>query len=255
MTPSTLVKSFAAVDAFTCIHSGFEAQVARTPDAIALITPAETLTYQTLNQRANQLARHLQTLGVGPDTLVALHLNRSAAMVIAFLAVLKAGGAYVPIDPSYPQERRSYLLQDAAAPVLLTETALLDATPHNSGHCLCLDRDWGVIAHHRTDNLPLSTTDNNLAYVIYTSGSTGNPKGVLIRHGGLVNHAQAMAAAFKLKPQDRILQFSSMSFDIIIEEVYPTLIRGGCLVLRTAAVAQSIKAFVNFVQQHQVTAT
>ncbi|MEL7501569.1 MAG: amino acid adenylation domain-containing protein [Cyanobacteria bacterium J06554_6] len=250
-----------ATDAFTCIHAGFEAQVARTPSAIALVAPSETLTYRTLNHRANQLAHHLRSLGIGPDTLVALHLTRSAAMVVAFLAVLKAGGAYVPIDPSYPQARRAYLLNDAQAPVLLTEKGLLASLPAFAGECLCLDRDWATIAQHPTHNLPIRTTADSLAYVIYTSGSTGNPKGVLIPHRGLVNHARAMAAAFEMQPcvgaaspqPDRMLQFSSMSFDIIIEEVYPTLISGGCLILRTDAVAQSIKAFVEFVQQHQIT--
>ncbi len=249
MSNATLVTG---VD-FACIHAGFEAQVEGTPNATALIASTETLTYRDLNRRANQLAHHLRSHGVGPDTLVALHLTRSAAMVVAFLAVLKAGGAYVPIDPSYPPERRAYLLNDAQATVLLTETQLLDALPKGyEGTCLCLDRDLESIADYPTENPAVNTTADNLAYVIYTSGSTGNPKGVLIPHRGLVNHARAMAAAFEMEGCDRMLQFSSMSFDIIIEEVYPTLISGGCLVLRTDAVAQSIQAFTAFVQQHQV---
>ena len=243
----------AKAELFDCIHAGFEAQVERSPNATALIATTGTLTYRALNHRANQLAHYLRSRGVGPDTLVAVCLNRSADMVIAFLAVLKAGGAYVPIDPSYPEVRRAYLLDDAKAPVLLTETSLVTALPHYEGTCLCLDRDTDLFSGYPTENPATYTSADSLAYVIYTSGSTGNPKGVLVRHQGLVNHAQAMAAAFELGQQDRMLQFSSMSFDIIIEEVYPTLIRGGCLVLRTDAVAQSIKAFTEFVQQYGVT--
>ncbi|MEO1591323.1 MAG: amino acid adenylation domain-containing protein [Cyanobacteria bacterium J06632_22] len=251
-TPTLAAPATATTDAFDCIQAGFEAQVARTPDAIALIGSTETLTYQALNRRANQLAHYLRTQGIGPDTLVAICMTRSVAMVVAFLAVLKAGGAYVPIDPSYPKERRAYLLEDAQAPVLLTEAGLLETLPDYSGTCLCLDRDAAQFSTYGTDNPTPNTSADNLAYIIYTSGSTGNPKGVLIPHRGLVNHARAMAAAFELKGCDRMLQFSSMSFDIIIEEVYPTLIRGDCLVLRTDAVAQSIKAFTEFVQRHQV---
>lgn len=229
------------------IHHWIEAQVQQSPDLVALVWQDQTLTYDALNRRANQLAHYLRQQGVGPDVLVAVSLERSLEMIVAFLGVLKAGGAYVPIDPAYPQARRAYLLKDAQAPILLTQAHLVstfsdlgpDLGLDLETEVLCLDTEWAQVEPFATDNLPLVTTPENLAYVIYTSGSTGNPKGVLIPHRGLMNHCAAMATAFELTPQDRVLQFSSMSFDIIIEELYPALVTGATLVLRPDDIASS----------------
>ena len=270
-SPLAVASAPSETSAFDCIQIGFEAQVERTPDAIALICPSEigsaevgsteTLSYQSLNQRANRLAHYLRNRGIGPDTLVAVCLPRSVEMIVAFLAVLKAGGAYVPIDPSYPPERQAYLLKDSQAPLVITESGLAETLPVPAEVLLCLDQQATDIAQFSDRNPTVVTTADNLAYMIYTSGSTGNPKGVLIPHRGMAHHSQAIVAAFEMtacvgeasEKQDRMLQFCSMGFDIIVEEIYPTLVSGGCLVLRTDAIAQSIKAFVEFVAQHQVT--
>ena len=250
------------------IHHYIEQQVDRTPDAIALRYESPeidgrvqiiTLTYHDLNQRANQLAHYLRALGLKDDrdtTIIAVCTDRSPEMVIAFLGILKAGAAYLPLDPSYPPDRRLYQLQDSNALVLLTQAHLESTIVPESfgGTVLCLDRDWmDNIAACPTTNPFNVTTADTLAYVIYTSGSTGKPKGVMIPHGGLVNHCFAVRHVFDLTTRDRMLQFSSMSFDIIIEELYPTLVTGAMLVLRTDAIAASISEFIQFVTTHQVT--
>ena len=250
------------------VHHYIEQQVDRTPDAIALRYEVQgqngrvqiiTLTYQDLNQRANQLAHYLRALGLKDDRdtpIIAVCTNRSPEMIIAFLGILKAGAAYLPLDPSYPPERRLYQLQDSHARVLLTQ-AHLEPTivPKSfSGKVLCLDRDWtDELTASPTTNPFNVTTADTLAYVIYTSGSTGTPKGVMIPHSGLINHCFAMRDVFELSARDRMLQFSSMSFDIIIEELYPTLVTGAMLVLRSDAISASISEFIQFVTLHQVT--
>ncbi|MEM9487449.1 MAG: condensation domain-containing protein, partial [Cyanobacteria bacterium P01_F01_bin.116] len=163
------------------IHEIFEQQVKLTPDAVAVVYEQEQLSYQELNNKANQLAHHLQDLGIGPDTLVGVCVERSLEMVVALLAILKAGGAYVPVDPGYPQERLQFMLQDAQVSVLLTQASLLKKLPQQQAKLFCLDRDWLDIEHQSTQNLKTELTPENLAYVIYTSGSTGQPKGVMNR--------------------------------------------------------------------------
>src|SRR5207248_4262876 len=144
------------------------------------------LTYRELNAKGNQLAHHLQHLGVGPEVLVGISLERSLDMVIALLGVLKAGGAYVPLDPAYPQDRLAFMLQDAQVAVLLTQRRLIERLPKQTAKMICLDTDWGEIARESDKNLSGEATPENLAYVIYTSGSTGWPKGVAIEHHGTV---------------------------------------------------------------------
>src|ERR1019366_2637470 len=165
-----------------CIHQLFEAQVERTPDAIAVVFEAEQLTYGELNRRANQLAHHLRELGVGPEVLVAICLERSLEMVIGLLGILKAGGAYVPMDPAYPKERLAFMLKDAQVPVLLTQERLVAGLADHDAKVICLDSGWETIARESGENPGSSTLPENLAYVIYTSGSTGQPKGVLVSH-------------------------------------------------------------------------
>jgi non-ribosomal peptide synthetase component F len=161
-----------------CVHDLFAAQVARTPDAVALVTADRRFSYQELDRCANQLAHHLQGMGVGPGALVGICLERSLEMVVAILATLKAGGAFVPMDPAYPQDRLAYMLADAGAAVVLSQVSVLAALPEHGAQVLCLDRDWPLIANASTTTPVSAVTPTDLAYVIYTSGSTGTPKGV-----------------------------------------------------------------------------
>src|SRR6185312_721486 len=166
----------------------FEAQAARTPEEIAVVSEQEELSYEELNGRANQMAHHLRRLGVGPEVLVGLMLERSAAMVVALLGVLKAGGAYVPLDPHYPAERLSYMLRDAGVAVLVTEQRWLEGLgAEGLPRVITLENEAEQISKESQSNLPNETHAQNLAYVIYTSGSTGQPKGAMLSHSGLCN--------------------------------------------------------------------
>ncbi len=197
-----------------CFHQLFESLVEQTPDAIAVVFEDKQLTYRELNIQANQLAHHLQQMGVVPDILVGICLERSTEMIVALLGILKAGGAYLPLDPTYPQERLSFMLEDAKISILLTHSSLAPLFKGGWGDLsVCIDKDWQTIAQHSQENPTSSVTSDNLAYVIYTSGSTGKPKGVLIEHRGLYNMAQAQIETFNLQPTNRILQFASLSFD------------------------------------------
>lgn len=243
------------------LHQLVERQADQTPDAIAVLHQNETLTYAALNQRANQLAHHLRSLGVGPEQLVAISLVRSPEMLIAFLGVLKAGAAYVPIDPDYPAARRQYILQDANAQIVITQASLAAEFTRDTADrkhsqritVIQLDSDASVLAQQPIHNLDISVTPQQLAYVIYTSGSTGNPKGVMAHHKGLVNYSLALIEALGLTAADRMLQFSTMSFDFIVSEVYPTLASGGSLALRTDEMMRSTQAFIEFIAKQEVT--
>ncbi|PSB02088.1 non-ribosomal peptide synthetase [Merismopedia glauca] len=236
-----------------CIHQLFEEQVARNPEAVAVVFAGEHLTYRELNSRANQLAHYLQSLGVSSDVLVGICLERSLEMAVAFLGIFKAGGAYVPLDPSYPSERLAFMLEDAQTPVILTQERLLAVIPDRSAKVVCLDTNWQEIAQHSPENPVLDINSRHLAYVIYTSGSTGKPKGVMITHQGLVNHNLAIAKLFALEPSDRMLQFASISFDIAVEELFPTWISGATVVLRDEEMLSSISSFLQFIEREQIT--
>lgn len=242
-----------AASCSTSAHQLFEAQAARTPDAVAILFGDERLTYQHLNAQANQLAHYLRSLGVGPDTLVAVSVERSIEMIVGLFGILKAGGAYVPLDPAYPKERLAAMLEDARAPVLLTERRLLESLPQTEARVICLDSDWKIIAHSSTENPISKITPENLAYVIYTSGSTGKPKGVLIEHRSLANYVEAASAEFAIEAGDRVLQFASISFDTSAEEIYPCLARGASLVLRTDSMLNSSSAFLEQCRDWNIT--
>ncbi|MGB7440981.1 MAG: amino acid adenylation domain-containing protein, partial [Coleofasciculaceae cyanobacterium] len=224
-----------------CIHQLFEEQVQNTPDAVAVVFENQQLTYEQLNQQANQLAHHLQNLGVKPEVLVGICLERSLEMVIGLLAILKAGGAYVPLDPAYPQERLALMLSDSQASVLLTQQKLLDRLPDYQGQILCIDTNWPVTSQN---NPPSTTKPNNLAYVIYTSGSTGKPKGVQIPHSTLVNFLKSMEQQPGLTASDTLLAVTSISFDIAALELYLPLITGARLVLVSREVASDGKQLI-----------
>jgi amino acid adenylation domain-containing protein len=214
-----------------CLHQLFEAQVEKTPDAVAVVFENQQLTYRELNNRANQLAHYLQKLGVHPEVLVGICVERSLEMVIGLLAILKAGGAYIPLDPAYPKERLGYMLADSQLSVLLTQESLLENLPNYHGQVVCLDVEGDKISQQIADNLINKITPENLAYVIYTSGSTGKPKGVQISHNAVVNFLMAMAKKPGLTAQDILLSVTTLSFDIAGLEIYLPLTVGAQTVI------------------------
>ncbi|QDL10800.1 non-ribosomal peptide synthetase [Brasilonema octagenarum UFV-E1] len=230
-----------------CIHQLFEAQVEQTPGAVAVVFEDalraasrrvdQQLTYQELNVRANQLAHYLQTLGVGPEVLVGICVERSLDMLIGLLGILKAGGAYVPLDPAYPRDRLAFMLEDAKVSVLLTQKKLVAALPEHKAKVVCLDTDWQEIDEQSNCHSINQATTKDLAYVIYTSGSTGKPKGVQISHGALVNFLSAMRQNLKLTKEDILLSVTTLSFDIAALELYLPLIVGARLVLVSREIA------------------
>ncbi|MDZ8055345.1 MAG: non-ribosomal peptide synthetase [Aulosira sp. ZfuVER01] len=214
-----------------CFHELFAAQVEKTPDAIALVFEQKQLTYRELNTQANQLASYLQQLGVLPDSLVGICVERSLEMIVALLGIFKAGGAYLPLDPSYPQERLQFMLEDTKVSVLVTQQKFVELFGNAAISVVYLDRDREIMASQSQENPNSYVTSSNLAYVIYTSGSTGKPKGVLIEHRGLSNLIKAQIEVFNLQRSNRILQFASLSFDAAIFEIVMALGTGATLYL------------------------
>jgi amino acid adenylation domain-containing protein len=230
-----------------CVHQLFEAQVERTPEAVAVEFEGRSLTYRELNCRANQLAHHLRGLGVGPDTPVALCVERSLEMVVGPLGILKAGGAYVPLDPSYPSKRLAYLIGNMATPVLVTQAALVSRFPGSRIKTIYLE-NLPPDTTEDNPNLPIST--KNLAYILYTSGSTGQPKGVAMEHGPLVNlmHWQVSQTQVPL----RTLQFASLSFDVSFQEIFSTWLSGGTLVVVDSQTRLNPAALWEFVTERKL---
>ncbi|WEK32625.1 MAG: amino acid adenylation domain-containing protein [Candidatus Pseudomonas phytovorans] len=231
----------------------FEMQVARTPEAPALLFAEQTLSYRELNQRANRLARKLRTLGVGPDVLVAIAVERSVEMVVGLLAILKAGGAYVPLDPEYPRERLGYMMEQSGAHLLLTLSHLLAHLPTHSAQTWCLDSDWHQLEAFDGENLGIVQHPEHLAYCIYTSGSTGRPKGVEVRHQGLVNFLASMAVEPGIDAHDRVLALTSLSFDIAGLELYLPLLAGASVVLLGERQNKDPAALQAVIERHAVT--
>jgi len=214
-----------------CIHQLFETQVERTPDAVAVVFEHQQLTYCELNARANQLAHHLQKQGVEPEVLVGICMEPSLDVVIGMLGILKAGYAYVPLDPTYPQERLTFILEDAQVPLLLTQTQLVEPLPQHKAKVVCLDADWKAIAQESEENPVSETGSHNLAYVIYTSGSTGKPKGVQIPHSALSNFLQAMRQTLEITEHDTLVAVTTISFDIAALELFLPITVGVRLVV------------------------
>ncbi len=215
---------------YQCIHSLFEQQVAETPDAVAIVFEQQQLTYQELNNRANQLAHYLQFLGVKPEVRVGICVDRSPLMVIGILAILKAGGAYVPLDPAYPSARLSLMIEDVQTPILLTQTHLQDRLPIDRQIVVNLDSDWEIISQHKIDNLPSEVNPENLAYITYTSGSTGTPKGTKIPHRSIIGFMFGVNY-MQLNADQIWLQHSSISWDALTLELWTPLLHGGRCVL------------------------
>lgn len=235
------------------IHQLFEQQVLQCPNSIAVQFENQKLTYAELNARANQLAHYLQKFGIQPEELVGICVERSIEMLVGILGILKAGGAYVPLDPTYPTERLEYIISDAQISRLFTQEKLLERFSDKRVKLVCLDRDWDAIALASSENLNQAVSPDRLAYAIYTSGSTGQPKGVAIEHQSLVNFTQAAIAEYGINQSDFVLQFASISFDAAAEEIYPCLLSGGTLVLRTDEMLSSVETFLKRCQEWKIT--
>ncbi|MFL5356592.1 amino acid adenylation domain-containing protein [Archangium sp.] len=214
-----------------CAHQLFEAEVARSPDALALLAGDTRLTYAALDRRANQLAHHLRALGVGPEVRVALSVERSPELVLGLLGILKAGGVYVPVDPSLPAERLAYLLDVSGPTVVLTQASLAARLPGGARRVVCLDSGAEELARHPESNPGVRLEGTHGAYVIFTSGSTGRPKGVLVEHRGVTNTVRRSIQDYGLRPGQRLLQWASMGFDVSVQEILSALGSGATLVL------------------------
>lgn len=213
-----------------CVHQLVEQQVSRTPDVTAVVFEDQALSYRELDARSNRLAHHLRELGVGPDELVGVCVERSLDLVVSILAVQKAGGAYVPLDPAYPQDRLAFMIEDSGVSVLLTQRPLCDQLPPHAARVVCVD-DESALASQSSENPDSGVRPDNLAYVIYTSGSTGKPKGVMVEHRNVVNFFRGMDAVIAHDPPGTWFAVTSLSFDISVLELFYTLARGFKLVV------------------------
>ncbi|WP_313707973.1 non-ribosomal peptide synthetase, partial [Planktothrix agardhii] len=236
-----------------CVHHLFEEQAERTPNAVAVVFEGLELTYQQLNIQANQLAHYLQSLGVGAEILVGIYLERSLLVIVGLLAVLKAGGAYVPLDPDYPQQRLSYMAEDAKISLLLTQQSLLSSLPVEDVGVIVLDKSAESLTVQSLENPVSEVVPENLLCVLYTSGSTGKPKGVMLTHEALVNHSWGISEIFGLTESDRVLQFASFGFDVAAEEIFPTWLKGGTVVLRPWQMFPTLTDFADFIEQESLT--
>jgi amino acid adenylation domain-containing protein len=240
------------------IHQLFEEQVEKTPDAVALVFEDQQLTYKQLNLQANKLAHYLQFLGVEPEILVGVYLERSLEMIVGYLGIFKAGGAYVPLDPNYPPERLNYMVADSQMSIILTHSSLL---PHLSltleqaqTKIICWDKDFEIeIASQSCDNPINNFTPENLAYVIYTSGSTGRPKGVLIQHSGLLNLVFWHLNNFQVKSSDRTTQLAGTAFDAAVWELWPYLVVGASIYLIKSEFLLSPEILQEKLTSHHIT--
>ncbi|PYX63490.1 MAG: non-ribosomal peptide synthetase, partial [Acidobacteria bacterium] len=238
-----------------CAHEMFEQQVARTPEAVAVVTENLQLSYGELNGRAEMLAERLRGLGVAPETLVAILMDRSADLVTSVVAVLKAGGAYVPLDPDYPKERLAYMLQETRAPVLLTQTAHLDKLPTTTAKVICIDQEALRADTANLSEAPgrRSAGPSNLAYVIYTSGSTGAPKGVEIEHCGLTNLTCWHRTVYGISSSDRATQIASPAFDAAVWEIWPYLAAGASIHIPDESTRLSPAKLVAWLARNRIT--
>ncbi len=232
----------------------FEEQVARTPDAIALDYEGERLTYAELNERANQLARHLNQLGAGAETIVGVCVERSLEMIVALFGILKSGAAYLPLDPEYPQTRLQHMLEDAGVRIVLTQQHVAHNILQNGGQVICLDTEWAErMGGLSTGNLRHYPSVDNLAYTIYTSGSTGKPKAAMNAHRGIVNRLLWMQDAYELTAADRVMQKTPFTFDVSVWEFFWPLLNGARLVIARPGGHQDAAYLVKLIREQQIT--
>jgi amino acid adenylation domain-containing protein len=237
-----------------CLHELVEDTSVTAPSEIAVVYAQQQLSYGELNARANQLAHYLRKRGLNRNGRVGICLKRSVDFAVAILGVLKAGGVCVPLDPSYPGERLSFMLSDAAAPLILTERGVLQAVVPLDTDVLYVSEERERLAREPRGNLQVGSLPSDIAYIIYTSGSTGRPRGVLLPHGGLANYMMSAAEMFALRPGDRMLQFCSISFDAALEEIFSTWAAGATLVFRTDDLSLEPGEFVEWATKQGITA-
>ncbi len=238
--------------AIECVHELVEAQVERTPNAVALTYNDQSLTYSELNRRANQIAHYLVARGVRAGSLVAIYMDRSADLLLAVLATLKAGAAYVPLDPLYPRDRLAFMLSDSAPAILLTQQKILGALPYDPARTICIDSVRDEIARLSVDNLLSGATRENLVYVIYTSGSTGKPKGVCLPHRALTNLIFWQLDNSDLPQAARTVQFTSLSFDVSFQETFSTWCSGGNLVVVSELLRRDPVSLLRFLREERI---
>ena len=234
-----------------CIHELFEAEVEKTPENIAVVFKEQQLTYQELNHRANKIAHYLQSLGVGPEVLVGICVERSLEMIVGLLGILKASGAYVPLNPTYPQERLSFMLADSQVQVLLTQDKFVEGLATSGVKLVRLDTEWELINCQSQENLTSNATAENLAYVIYTSGSTGTPKGVAVPHRA-VNRLVCNTNYVNFVPSNRVAQASNTSFDAATFEIWGSLLHGARLVIIPQDVVLSPQKFATYICEQKI---
>ena len=236
-----------------CLHQLIEKQAEQFPERPAAVSKHEQLTYREFNARANQLAHYLRSCGVGPNTKVGVCLRPSIDFAVAVLAILKSGGSCVPMDPSYPPQRLTYILQDAQAQVLITSQDTLPEAVPTECKMLLLEEHSATVSRQSRANPAPNVTPSDVAYVIYTSGSTGKPRGVLLPHIGLVNYISTMARMYSMVPEDRVLQFCSISFDIAIEEIFLAWTTGAALVFKSEETPLGVPEFLDWIEQQGIT--
>lgn len=234
-----------------CIHQLFEEQAQKTPNNIAIIFEDQQLTYAELNRKANQLAHYLQTLGVKPEVLVGLCVERTLEMIIGLLGILKAGGAYLPLDPALPQSGFACRLQDAQVPVLLTQQGLVDI-PTDVSQIVRLDTDWDIIAQHSDENPTSEVTTENLLYVLFTSGSTGKPKGVAIEHRQLLNYLNGITDRLNLSATANFATVSTLAADLGNTVIFSSLCTGGCLHVLSAECSTDSAALAKYCRRYPI---
>ncbi len=235
-----------------CIHQDFAEQARQTPDRLALVCEEQSLTFAGLNHRANQLAHHLERLGVGPDVVVGLCCERSLELVVGMLGILKAGGAYLPLDPAMPAERLSFMLADTRARALLTTSEVFTALPTGEATVLCLDTDWDRIAGESSEEPVNRANEENLAYIIFTSGSTGRPKGVSIEHRQLQNYVHSVVEKLDLPFPANYALVSTLAADLGHTMLFPSLSCGGTLHLISRDLVTDPEGLADYFQEHEI---
>jgi amino acid adenylation domain-containing protein len=235
------------------VHQLVEAQVERTPDAVAVVYEEDQLTYRELDDRANQLANYLRDLGIGPDVPVGICLERSTQMIIGLLGIMKAGGAYVPLDPEYPRERLAFMIEDSGLACVITQDSLEQSLIDRGKKVVCIDRDWILISQSSTEKPAVAVDSKNLAYIIYTSGSTGKPKGVQICHRSVVNLLTSMQACPGLTHCDRLLAVTTICFDIAALELYLPLTVGASCIVASREASREPRQLWRMLEDHDIT--
>ena len=244
----------AAVFPVTCVHQGFEAQAARTPDGVAAEFEGERVSYAQLNRQANQVARRLRAAGVGPEVLVGVCMHASLRRLAALLGIWKAGGGYVPLDPALPAERMSFMMADAGMAVMLADDATLGRLTEPQAALLSLDAEWAAVSELDDSDLADSAiTPANVAYVIYTSGSTGRPKGVVVEHRQVSNFLRGQIRRWHVDAQDAVLASHSLSFDPSVQDLFMPLLCGARVVLASAQTLQSPPRLAALIRDRRVT--